>query len=147
VADLSVTLVAGLISFMTAWTVKGFEHSRTYREKRVLRADETVSSLSIYIESWRRVIHISRLGRERDLSGEECQRLERYISERDSAKHRLSSCIATLPLYFNDSVVLIGRKFREWDRQQSTKRLHELPDIKDWEGWLERISIALKRHL
>jgi len=146
-ADVSATLAAGLLSFTTAWTIKGFEHTRSYREKRVSRADETVSTLSIYIESWRKVIEISKLAADRDLTSDECHRLERYIAERDGAKHRLSSCIATLPLYFDGRVVMVGRAFREWDRQQSTKRLHELPAIIEWEQWLDRVSVALKSHL
>ena len=146
-ADLTITIAAGLVSFVTAWAIKGIEHTKSYREKRVSRADETVSNLSIYIESWRKVMLISSLGQGRDLVSEECQRLERYITERDNAKHKLTACLATLPLYFDKKVVAISRSFREWDRQQSAKRLHELPQIDEWEFWLERISFELRSHL
>ena len=145
--ELVSAMLAGSISFLAAWGIKSLEHTKAYREKKVERADETISQFSIYIESWRRLMVIASLASTRSLSKEEQERLERYVLERDMAKHRLSSSIAVLPLYFPHNVASLGRAFRDWDRQQGSKRLNELPHITDWEVWLERLSCLLKSNI
>lgn len=141
------TLLAGAISFLAAWIFKSLESSRYYKDKRIERADLTISYLSDYIENWRKLISISTLRKQRKLTETEKKRLERYILKRDEAKQSLTSSINTLTLYFNKKVVLEVRKFRSWDSQQSTKRLDDLPPIQEWEKWGDRLSDIFRRNI
>lgn len=141
------TLLAGFISFFTAWLLKSIERNRYYKDKRVERADQTISNFSVYIENWKKLISISKLATKRELTENEQKRLERYISERDTAKHALSSHLATLSLYFDSDVIGVAKHFRDWDQEQSVKRINELPDISEWEEWLVSLSTYLKKHI
>ena len=73
--ELVSAMLAGSISFLAAWGIKSLEHTKAYREKKVERADETISQFSIYIESWRRLMVIASLASTRSLSKEEQERL------------------------------------------------------------------------
>ena len=50
-------------------------------------------------------------------------------------------------MLFPDSVVLEARPFQKWDSDQSIKRLDELPEISEWEDWLDRLSVMLKKNI
>ncbi|WP_446812186.1 hypothetical protein ACH50O_23190 (plasmid) [Methylomonas sp. 2BW1-5-20] len=141
------TLLAGIISFFTAWFLKSIERDKYYKDKRLERADQTISNFSVYIENWKKLISIAKLAKDRELTENEQKRLERYISERDAAKHQLSSQLATLSLYFDKDVIDIAKQFRAWDQEQSIKRLDELPDYSEWEGWLNYLSVLLRKHI
>ena len=140
-------LLAGLISFTTAWIMKSVERSRHFKDKRVDRADQVISDLSCYIENWRKLRFIAQLKAERELTEEEQARLNRYVSNRDEAKHELISSLNTLQLFFPDNVVLEARAFQKWDSDQSIKRLDELPEMSEWEHWLKRLSVILKKNI
>ena len=141
------TLLAGAISFIAAWVFKNIERSRYFKDKRIERASETISYLSDYIENWRKLMSISTLARQRELSDPEKKRLERYVSNRDDAKQNLSSCINTLALFFNKNVVFQARQFSSWDYEQSTKRFDDLPPIQEWEEWLDKLSNTLRKNI
>ncbi len=140
-------LLAGLVSFATAWFFKSLERNKYYKDKRIERADQTISHFSVYIEYWRKLMLIAELAANRELTDNEAKRLERYVSERDEAKQELTACLATLSLYFGSDVIKVAKQFSDWDKDQASKRLDELPDISEWEDRLQRLSLILKRHV
>lgn len=139
--------LAGLVSFATAWFFKSLERNKYYKDKRIERADQTISHFSVYIEYWRKLMLIAELAANRELSDNEAKRLERYVAERDEAKQELTACLATLSLYFGSDVIKVAKQFSDWDKEQAAKRLDELPDISEWEDCLQRLSLILKRHV
>ena len=138
-------LIAGLISFSIAWIMKSVERSRYFKDKRIDKANHVISNFSCYIENWRKLRFIAQLMTERELTEEEEERLNRYVSSRDDAKHELISSLNTLSLFFSDKVIIEARAFQAWDSAQSIKRLDELPTISEWENWLYRLSEILKK--
>ena len=140
-------LLAGLISFATAWFFKSLERNKYYKDKRIERADQTISHFAVYIEYWRKLMLIAELAADRELTENEAKRLERYVAERDEAKQELTACLATLSLYFGSDVINVSKQFSDWDKEQASKRLDELPDISEWEDRLQRLSLSLKRHV
>lgn len=147
IGDFNKELVVVVLSFTAAWILRGIDRNRSFKDKRIEHAESTIIHLSKYIESWRRLIAIAMLQSARELTGEEKDRMVRYINQRDDAKNSLVSNINTLPLFFEDSVVNRFRTFKKWDGEQSTKRLSELPNIEEWEEWLRHLSEILRKHI
>ena len=139
--------VTGALSFAFAWVLRGIDRNRSFKDKRVEHALSTIAHMSNYIESWRRLIAIACLQESRKLNKEEDKRMAGYITQRDEAKNILISNINTLPLFFKQPVVDEFSTFKKWDGSHSTKRLSELPSIKEWDEWLLKLSRILRSHI
>lgn len=140
-------LLAAFISFVFAWLIRGVDRDQRFRDKRLDHSQQTISHLSHYIENWRRLIAIAKLGQKKALTEDENSRLARYVSDRDDAKSKLVSCINMMPLFFTDEVTAEFDAFRKWDAKQSERRINELPDIREWEFWSRKLCTLLRRHI
>ena len=143
----SVALIAGLVSFLAAWVLRGIDRNRYFKEQKVEHAKETITQLSFYIENWRRLMIISKLSLSRDLSEAEESRRDRYVENRDKARELLIANINMMPLFFEKKVFDQFHNFKRWDVEQSAKKIGDLPKIEDWEKWLLNLSDLLKRHI
>ena len=121
--------------------------NKGYREERMNRALEVITQLSHYIDNWRRLRTIARLASSRSLDESEQSRMKRYIDNRDVAREQLIANINIMPFFFEEEVTTEFQSFKQWDTQQSSKRLEELPEIEDWDKWLRDLSSLLRRNI
>lgn len=140
-------ILTGVVSFIFAWILRGIDRNRSFKDKRIEHAESTIVHFSKYVENWRKLITIAKLQLERELTTDEKDRMREYIRQRDDARNSLISNINTLPLFFEEVVVNKFKMFKKWDKEQSAKRLDELPTVEEWEEWLNCLAELLRKHI
>jgi hypothetical protein len=139
-------VLSGLFAsiLLPRWQSK-YAKTRALAENRLRLSEELSVSFQLYIDAWRRLRQITELEAVRQLKESEADRKRRFVEARQLYRDRLSESCMRARFYFTDQASDEISKFLEWDEMQSAKRLDDLPDLKEWGQWRDRVISALRR--
>lgn len=141
-------VVGGLFAsvLFPRWQAR-WSRERAVGERKVALYEGIAENFSLYVTAWRRLIQISGLQRQRELSEREMLRKDQYLAQRTDARDALVCEFAKARLYF--SAKSRGRidSFLGWDETNGAKQLEDLPQIAEWKRWEEEIVRCLRDEL
>ena len=147
------SLITGVFGIVVGLSVSFFNaeisENRYFLEKQSSTADLVAEHFSKYTENWKRIIHLKTYVQfqQRKPTEQEKELLKRYVLARDSAKDSLFIALDSLHLYFKKETSDLSLQFRDWDEQQSRKKIQNLPPIKDWQLKGHEILLSMRREL
>jgi hypothetical protein len=144
---LTVVLGGYVASVLFPRLQRKFQKASQEEERKRQIAEEVVQAFSRYVISWRRLIQISRLERERDLSESEIARKREFVSDRKEQRDLLVDKLRLCELYYCGEVCTALNGFLDWDELQSLKTLDDLPDISDWRDYERKLVGLIKNEL
>lgn len=124
-----------------------FQKSQQREERKQKIAEEIIQTFGRYITSWRRLIQISQLELERNLSDVELNRKHEFIDDRKEQRDKLVDQLRLCQLYYSNSTCDHLNQFLEWDEGQASKRLDDLPSIEEWRRYEEHLIKRIKSDL
>lgn len=108
------------------------DRSRAINERKIALYEDIADQFGRYVSAWRRLMSISMLERDRQLTPMELERKQRFIEERYVTRDALFADFAKARLYFSREACDRIDDFVAWDEANASKRLEDLPDIKSW---------------
>lgn len=121
--------------------------TRAASQRRLDLTQDIASAFEKYVTSWRRLVDIAGLARERPLTEAEQAQLQSFVAHRNAARDTLLDRCALGQLYFSDKGCALIDSFACWDTAQAAKRLEELPDMEEWRKWKARVMVQLRSEL
>lgn len=146
----AVTATLGLVAGIGLSTYNSdLSNNRFFLEKRAVVADNIANEFSIYAVNWTRLIQLRKeLDARKDTpSPEERENFKRTVFARNDARDKLFSSMDSAHLYYDDDTSKLISGFREWDIQQATLTIDQLPDPKEWRAWQVKILRQLHEEI
>ncbi len=123
-------------------------------ERRSALGEDIVALMNGYVVSWRRLIEAAAFLAETpkdDASDDELEdlhdRVQALAAKRSEARDDLMAALSRFMLYCGRTDRAEINTFMTWDESQSNKRLEELPNIKEWRQWEDRLRARISRVL
>lgn len=144
-----ITVVVGgyMVSILFPRLQRRSQRGTQIEEKKVAIAEDIVQSFNRYIVSWRRLIQIAELGQSRELSDDECERLQQFVEDRKECRDGLMDNLRLCQLYFCDGLCSEVQRFIDWDERQAAKSLEELPSLDEWRAHEESLVGLIKNEI
>lgn len=144
-----ITVVAGgyMASILFPKLQRSSQRVTQIEEKKIEIAEQIVQCFNRYIVSWRRLIQISQLETDRDLTDQEAERKMGFVSERNERRDALMDKLKLCELYFCSSTCSEIQRFVAWDEGQSNKPLEELPELLAWRRHEKTIVGLIKNEI
>jgi len=146
----AVTAALGLIAGIGLSTYNSdLSDNRFFLEKRAIVADNIANEFSAYVVNWARLIQLRKQfdTRKYTPSPEERENFKRTVFARNDARDKLFSSLDSAYLYYNDDTSKLINHFREWDVQQATLTIDQLPEPKEWRDWQVKILRQLHKEI
>ncbi len=123
-------------------------------ERRSALGEDIVALMNGYVVCWRRLLEAasflsqSHTDEVPDAALQDQQdKVQGFAAKRSDARDALMSALSRFMLYCDRADRTEIDAFITWDESQSNKRLAELPDIKEWRQWEDRLRARVSRVL
>jgi len=125
-------------------------------ERRALIAEDVAAEMNTYITSWRRLIDAAKYAGKRHTEllkehGEELpevaeaelnacsERVATFAENRNICRDKLHSSLSRCRLYCKEDEQSVIEDYLRWDEAQVTKTLDDLPTLRDWRRWEQKL--------
>jgi hypothetical protein len=146
----AVTAILGLVAGIGLSTYNSdLSNNRFFLEKRAVVADNIANEFSTYVVNWARLMQLRKEfdARKDTPRPEERENFKRTVFARNDARDKLFSSMDSAHLYYDDDSSNLIASFREWDIQQATLTIDQLPDPKEWRAWQVKILRQLHKEI
>ncbi len=129
-----------------------FLRRKALTERRSALGEDIVALMNAYVVSWRRLIEAAAYlaatdKAEPDDKAAQEDQIRTLAAKRSTARDALMAALSRFMLYCRSADRTQIDAFIAWDESQSQKRLEQLPDIKEWREWEDRLRARVSRVL
>lgn len=145
-----ITALLGLIAGLMLSTYNAnISDNRYFLEKRTIVADGIAKEFSTYVLNWGRLIQLRKQfdSKKTEPTDEEKENFKRVVFNRNDSRDRLFALFDSAHLYYGDDTSVMISEYRDWDIKQSTLKIDQLPDIKEWHDWQKNIIRKLHKEI